>query len=139
MITSAQDWIEQAQKAKEILIAEHGLREADFLTIETREDAESACLGWCGDYPEAWGEHIRKSDDGKLIISGWLKASCIPKGLVVYWPEGTDFNGEGYDATDAVQYLSETLFWQNISDEEMRDMFIVHPDLLPRRTTQENE
>lgn len=121
-ITSAQDWIEQARKAKEILIAEHGLREADFFTIKTKEDAEDVCLGWHSDYPETWGEHIRKSEDGEKIIHGWLKASCIPKGLVVHWPEGTDFNGEGYDATDAVQYLHELLFWKNLGDEEMRGM-----------------
>ncbi len=121
-ITSAQDWIEQARKAKEILIAEHGLQEADFFTIKTKDDAEDVCLSWNSDYPEAWGERIRKSEDGKKIIFGWLKASCIPKGLVVHWPEGTDFNGEGYDATDTVQYLHELLFWQNLSDEEMRGM-----------------
>lgn len=106
-IKDAPDWIARSAAAKARLVAEFGYRGEDFIVVADRDEHE-ASMNWSAVYPTGWNRH------------GWLRS--IPYGVTLWWPAGTDFSGEAYDADDPLFILSECEFWRDVTPEQIAEM-----------------
>ena len=111
------DWVARTHAAAERLIAEHNYRREDFVTIG--EDDDVTLDFSPGQMPDDWGEHVRRDEDG-TVVSGWVREDCVPVGLTLFWPQGTDWSGEAHDPLDPEWLLRDIEFWMQMTTEEIR-------------------
>lgn len=104
-ISSAADWVNRSAAAKTLLIERHNFKDSDF--YEVTEDDDPSLDGWCK-YPQAW-----------IKRSGFVAEKAIPRGLVIYCPEGVDYWGEPHDERDPIYLLSDIEFWANMTCDEI--------------------
>lgn len=116
-IVNHPDWVGRGKTARDLLVAAYGYRARDFVVVDAAlRDSIGISLGWRPEYPRDWQDQFM----GQRW--NWVAERAIPLGLHLYWPEGVDFTGEGYDAADPIFLLNEVLFWELMSDDEFRQL-----------------
>lgn len=60
-IQTPEEWIARSVEARDRLIADHGVRLADFHVVQSGDDLT---LGWSTIYPEAWANSLRATKPG---------------------------------------------------------------------------
>lgn len=116
LIVNQGDWISRTKTARDLLVGAYGYRANEFVTIDDSLRNDGICLGWHHAYPRSWRDSFR----GRPL--SWLAESAIPTGLTLYWPDGIDITGEGYDADDPIFVLSDVMLWENLTDEDVKAM-----------------
>jgi hypothetical protein len=96
-ITDRHDWILKTAEAAKKLIASHGYSADDFHVCDK---ADEISLDWGEDYPASFRDVFR----GKP--RDWVSHKSMI-GVTLYWPNGIDHNGEGFDPQDPIYLLSQ--------------------------------
>lgn len=115
-ISSAADWVRLASDAKDKLISDHRFNPKDFCQAGDLEPT----ICWSAKYPEAWGEHIALDDRGN-VLHGWVRSKFVPKDLWLFWPEGADFCGDGYDPECPIECLENLESYQSFDYSDYED------------------
>ena len=111
LIVNQRDWISRTRTARDLLISmKAGIHVVDFIEVDDELRTGGISMGWCPAYPSSWCE----------TYGPWLRDDIFPDGLVLHWPSGTDYCGEGYDATDPILYLADLQFWSSMTADEFR-------------------
>lgn len=119
-LANKSDWIARTHAAAFELIHRHRYREADFVVVTEEMSRQGISLSAASFYPSSWCE--RFSSFG----SSWVRR--VDAGVTLHWPDGTDYWGEAYDATDPICLLAEVRFWESLTDEDMRRLCAWEPE-----------
>lgn len=111
-IRSRRQYVTWTKKARDLLVRHHGFRADDFIRIGSSEPT----LNYTAFYPWHWQSIWRY---GRPKWSGYVEK--MPRGAVIYWPDGVDVCGESYDPRCAIDLLAEIQNWANFDWKEDGD------------------
>lgn len=117
LVVGKPDWIARTKTARDLLIAAHGFRSDDFVTVDASlRDDVGISMNWCPTYPRAWRDCFLGRP------RNWIAEEAFPLGLTLFWPSGLDICDEAYDPQDPIFILAEVLFWENMTEAEFRSL-----------------